>query len=201
MGKPSHIGYRRSSQLLAAWGLRFGVCRFHGAAISVVKRPLLINFSINAPLRMPYYAAMTTLGSLAGCTALFLVVRKGKQTLSHGESSRHAARVNRWMERNGFLTLLVGAILPPPTPFKLFVFAAGALEMPLRTFVLAMAIARSVRFFGEGLLAIRYGRPALLYITDHKLLVTMAGVATVLVCYLAVRVIFRDPQAQETKAS
>ena len=94
---------------------------------------LLINLSINAPLRMPYYAAMTTLGSLVGCTILFLVARKGKETLSR-KKSRTSARVHRWMERNGFLSLLVGAILPPPTPFKLFVFAAGALEMPLRTF-------------------------------------------------------------------
>jgi len=38
---------------------------------------LLITLSIRTPARMPYYAAMVTLGSLAGCLVLFTIARKG----------------------------------------------------------------------------------------------------------------------------
>jgi membrane protein YqaA with SNARE-associated domain len=162
---------------------------------------VLINLSIKSPYWMPYYAAMATLGSLAGSTTLFLIARKGERVITAGtKKSYRAERVHGWMQRNGFVSLLIAAILPPPTPFKLFVFAAGALEMPLRTFVLAMAIARSARFFGEGLLAVRYGRSALRFLLEHKIAVTAGGVAFVIACYLIVRVVFREPPGQEPGA-
>src|SRR3954468_5813619 len=38
---------------------------------------LIVWLTIQHPHRMIYYAALSTLGSLAGCVALFLIARKG----------------------------------------------------------------------------------------------------------------------------
>jgi membrane protein YqaA with SNARE-associated domain len=150
---------------------------------------LLIDLCIRFPLRMPYYAAMSTVGSLAGSMVLFFIARKGGEAAFHKRAGLHGQRVHRWMERNGFVTLLVAALLPPPTPFKVFVLAAGVLEMPTRSFLTAMIIARGIRFFGEGYLAIRYGNQAAQFLAQHKLGFAIGALALVAVLYLIFRLI------------
>jgi membrane protein DedA with SNARE-associated domain len=88
------------------------------------------------------------------------------------------------MHRNGFLSVAVAALLPPPAPFKVFVFAAGALGMPLRVFILSLLLARSTRFFGEGYLAVRYGSQAAAYLAQHKLALALASIVLAAVLYL-----------------
>jgi membrane protein YqaA with SNARE-associated domain len=143
---------------------------------------LLIALSYQNPLRMPYYAAMTTLGSIAGCLVLFAIARKGGEVMFGTRAGPHATSVRHWVSRNGFLSVAIAALLPPPAPFKVFVFAAGALGVRLRTFVFALALARSLRFFGEGYLAVRYGAQAYSYLSAHKL--AFAGIAIVLAAAL-----------------
>ncbi len=133
---------------------------------------------------MPYYATMVTLGSLAGCLVLFAIARKGGELAFGSRAGPHAVGVRRWMARNGFLSVAVASLLPPPAPFKVFVFAAGALGMPLRVFMLSLAVARSARFFGEGYLAVRYGQQAGDYLAEHKLGFAVASIAFVAVVYL-----------------
>ena len=145
---------------------------------------LLITLSIRTPARMPYYAAMVTLGSLVGCLVLFTIARKGGELAFGSRAGPHAAGVRRWMERNGFLSVAVAALLPPPAPFKVFVFAAGALGMPLRVFLLSLAVARSARFFGEGYLAVRYGQQAANYLAQHKLAFAAGSIVFAAVLYL-----------------
>ena len=165
----------------------------------VVNDLLLIELSIHRPARMPYYALMATLGSIAGCVFLYYLARKGGEALFRKRAGGRAQRIRDWIGRNGFVSILVAAMLPPPAPFKLFVFAAGALQMPLRMFVLALVVARSLRYFGEGFLAVRYGDTAVHYVTDHKLLVSLAALGVVLFVYLLVRVAFRTPQQAESR--
>jgi membrane protein YqaA with SNARE-associated domain len=159
---------------------------------------LLVDLSIQNPLRMPYYAGMSTLGSLLGCLLLFLIARKGDEVAFHEKAGDRAPRIRRWIERNGFLSMIVGALLPPPTPFKIFVMAAGALGMRLRTFMLAMMIARSVRFYLEGYLAVRYGAEAASFFMAHKFSFATGTVISVVACYVVLRVIFRgSPRAAD----
>ena len=128
---------------------------------------LLVDLAIQNPLRMPYYAGMSTVGSVLGCLLLFVLAKKGDEATFHEKAGDHAPRIRLWIERHGFLAMIVGALLPPPTPFKIFVMAAGALGMQLRTFMLAMVIARGIRFYLEGYLAIRYGQQAVGFFMAH----------------------------------
>jgi membrane protein DedA with SNARE-associated domain len=75
-------------------------------------------------------------------------------------------------------------LLPPPAPFKVFVFAAGALGMPVSTFIAALTVARALRFCGEGYLAVRYGVQAYAYLSTHKLQFAGASIAVAIAAYL-----------------
>ena len=161
----------------------------------VINDLLLIDLSIRYPARMPYYAAMATLGSVAGCLLLYYLARKGGEAMFHKHAGPRARHIHAWINRNGFLSILVTALLPPPTPFKIFVIAAGALEMPVRTFVLGLLAARGIRFFGEGFLAIRYGDQAGQFLLSHKLEVTGIALLVVVTIYAATRLAFGRPVA------
>src|SRR5205085_7705646 len=111
---------------------------------------------------MPYYAAMATLGSVAGCYVIYYLANKGgeaflKKRLSSGSTQRALALY----QRHGLLALMVPALLPPPAPFKLFVLMAGVAKVRPIPFVLAIALARGVRYLALGVLAIFYGDLAL----------------------------------------
>jgi membrane protein YqaA with SNARE-associated domain len=158
---------------------------------------LLIDLCIESPLRMPYYAAMATLGSVAGSVLLYFLARKGEEAAFHKKAGSQAPKIHRWMEQNGFATVVVAALLPPPTPFKLFVLAAGALGMPFRTFLAAMSIARALRFFAEGYLAIRYGLQATQFLIAHSVGFAISTIAFVLAFYWIVRVSMRGTSGEK----
>jgi membrane protein implicated in regulation of membrane protease activity len=57
----------------------------------------------------------------------------------------------------------------------------------LRTFVLALALARSIRFFGEGYLAVTYGAQAYVYMTAHKVQFAASAILLAAILYLMSR--------------
>jgi membrane protein YqaA with SNARE-associated domain len=163
---------------------------------SVVPLPVLndlmvINYSILSPARMPYYALMATLGSLVGCTVLYFIARKGGEALFHKHAGPRAVHVRVWLERNGFMTLLVGGLLPPPAPFKVVVIGAGVFQVPFRAFLLAILVARGIRFYGEGFLAVRYGDRAHQFLVAHKVEFALITLGAVLLIYLLTKLLLR----------
>jgi membrane protein YqaA with SNARE-associated domain len=126
---------------------------------------LIVLMVVNHPTRMVLYATVATLGSIAGCLALYFVGRKGgKALLRRRFSGGNVERAAALMRKYGALALIVPALLPPPAPFKIFVLMGGVANIPLPTFIWAIALGRGVRYFGEGILAVLYGRQALDYI-------------------------------------
>jgi membrane protein YqaA with SNARE-associated domain len=193
-----HLPHWLQAIVASAGGLGLFLIAFLDSSVltfPVINDLLLIDLSIRYPARMPYYAAMATLGSVAGCLLLYYLARKGGEAMFHKHAGPRARHIHAWINRNGFLSILVTALLPPPTPFKIFVIAAGALEMPVRTFVLGLLAARGIRFFGEGYLAVRYGDQAGLFLLTHKLEVTGITLFVVVTIYLAMRLAFGRPVA------
>lgn len=161
----------------------------------VINDLLLIDLSIKRPARMPLYALMSTIGSVAGCVLLYFIARKGGEALFHRHAGDHAGAVRHWMENNAFLGVLIAALLPPPTPFKFFVLAAGVFDVPLASFAAAVTLARIIRYFGTGYLAVRYGTEALPYLAHHRLQLTALIIAAAGISYLASRLILRRRHA------
>jgi membrane protein YqaA with SNARE-associated domain len=158
----------------------------------VINDLLLIELSIKHPQRMPLYAFLAMLGSILGCVLLFYVAEKGGEALFHKHAGDRAQAIHNWVVHNGFGGMLVAALLPPPTPFKVFVVAAGVFEVPLASFASAIAVARAIRYFGIGYLAIRFGHEAMPYLMHHKLQVTVGLIVLVVVSYALSRVLLRE---------
>lgn len=158
----------------------------------VINDLLLVELSIQHPARMPLYALMAALGSVLGCVLLYFIARKGGEAYFRRKAGARAEAIRQWVERNGFGGMLLAAMLPPPTPFKFFVFAAGVFEVPLASYVSAISLARLIRYFGVGCLAVKYGNDALPFLARHKVEVVIFLTIFVAVSYLASRWILRE---------
>jgi membrane protein YqaA with SNARE-associated domain len=189
-----HLPHWLQGIVAATGGLGLFLIAFLDSSVltfPVINDLLLIDLSIRYPARMTYYAAMATLGSVGGCVLLYYIARKGGEAMFRKHAGPRAEKIRLWLKSNGFLSIAVTALLPPPTPFKVFVIAAGALEMPVRTFVLGLIVARGLRFFGEGFLAVKYGDQASQFLLTHKLEVSGIALSVVLGLYFASRIAFR----------
>ena len=158
----------------------------------IINDLLLIELSMRRPARMPLYASMAALGSLLGCVVLFLLARKIEEAAFHRKVGARGHAIRHWVQRNGFGGMLLAAMLPPPTPFKFFVLAAGVFQVPLVSFASAVGLARVIRYFGVGYLAVRYGANALPYLAQHKLQVGLIVLAVVAVSCAISRVALKE---------
>ena len=129
---------------------------------------LIIVLSTKYPERMVYYAGMTVLGSLLGCFMLYGVARRGGEVFIRKRvKGKYADRAIALYQRHGLLAVVVPALLPPPVPFKVFVLLAGAAAVSPVRFGIAVAIGRSIRYFGQGYLAVLYGEQAAEFMKAH----------------------------------
>ena len=111
---------------------------------------LIIVLSTKYPARMPYYAGMTTVGSLIGCFALYFVARRGGEGfLRKRVKGKSVDRVIALYQKYGLLAIIVPSLLPPPTPFKVFILLAGVANVRPPTFLVAITIGRGIRYIGE----------------------------------------------------
>src|SRR5215467_2514115 len=145
---------------------------------------------------LPLFAAI---GSVIGCSLLYTIVRRGGQAVLRKRFNLQSIkRVERAYERFGFFAIAIPAVLPPPLPFKIFVATAGALEYPRWKFLLTVMIARSFRYYVEGILAVFYGKRVLLFLKDNGLIIVSVVGAVVLVGALVYLIINRRNRARAT---
>ena len=129
-----------------------------------------------------FFPLFPAIGSVLGCLLLYTIMQRGGLALLHRRFKlERVQRVERAYARFGILALAVPAILPPPLPFKIFVATAGALQFPRRRFLLTILVARSVRYYTEGILAVFYGERVLRFLKDNGLLIVsvVAGICLV----------------------
>jgi membrane protein YqaA with SNARE-associated domain len=150
---------------------------------------LVVAFVLHNPEAWLYYAAVTTIGSIGGCYALYSVGRRGGEAfLRKRFSQQRIERGLTWFRRHGLLAVIVPSILPPPMPFKIFVLLAGVAQVRPATFLAAVAVGRGFRYGSEALLAYWYGEQATRFIRDNLALVSYWLAGAVLVAGLAMLV-------------
>src|SRR5712691_6364379 len=124
------------------------------------------------PRTVYFFPLFAAIGSLLGCWLLYTILRRGGQAVLHRRFRiDHVQRVERAYARFGILALAVPALLPPPMPFKIFVATAGALQFPRRRFWLTIFVARSVRYYTEGTLAVFYGERVVRFLKDNGIVI------------------------------
>lgn len=136
----------------------------------------------SAAIYFPLFAAA---GSVLGCFLLYSIMRRGGQALLRRRfRAEHILRAEKAYARFGVLALAVPAVLPPPLPFKIFVATAGALEFPRWRFLLTVMIARSLRYYIEGILAVFYGQRVFRFLKDNGIAVISVIAAVALLALL-----------------
>lgn len=122
---------------------------------------LVVVLSVGASWsRMLYLVGMTVLGSVLGCLLLYAAAQKGLTRVVKRIEGRRMKQLEQAFQTWGGWAVAVPSILPPPTPFKLFVIAAGVFRFPVSRFVLAVAAGRFVRYTFWGILAVTMGERA-----------------------------------------
>jgi membrane protein YqaA with SNARE-associated domain len=123
---------------------------------------LMVTSCAAHPRKAPLYISMTTLGSLAGCSALWWLGKRGGEgflvrRFGPARVEQTRARFKKW----DVLALAIPSLLPPPMPFKIFVVSAGVFGIPYRRLALTLIVARGFRYTFWGTMGILYGNEAL----------------------------------------
>jgi membrane protein YqaA with SNARE-associated domain len=120
-------------------------------------------------------ASLATAGSVGGAAITFWMgVKIGEHSLDRYIPRKRLARIRRKVNETGALGLAVLDLIPPPFPFTPFILAAGALEVDRATFFGTLTACRLLRFGGEALLAIIYGRRILVWLDSNAFLDVIA---------------------------
>lgn len=146
---------------------------------------LVVGRCYKYPTAVFYFPLFAATGSVLGCWLLYSIMRRGGQALLRKRFKPESIqRVERAYERFGFLAIAIPAILPPPLPFKIFIATAGTLEYPRWKFLLTVMLARSFRYYVEGILAVFYGRQVLIFMKDNGLVILSVVAGAVIVILL-----------------
>jgi membrane protein YqaA with SNARE-associated domain len=108
--------------------------------------------------RFLLYVLMASAGSALGSIVIYGIgYLGGEQMLRKRISPERFDKFHQAFERHPFWSLMFPAMLPPPTPFKLFALAAAVSEMKLTHFLMAIFAGRFVRFLVLAILTLMFG--------------------------------------------
>src|SRR5450631_4678669 len=104
------------------------------------------------------YCILGALGSAFGGLVPFFLGRAGGELflLKRVDRKRFEQLRDRF-ERQEFLAMLIPSMLPPPTPWKAFVFGAGVFEMKVLNFMAAVFCGRLIHYLLLAWITVRYG--------------------------------------------
>ncbi|HYW73898.1 MAG TPA: VTT domain-containing protein [Pyrinomonadaceae bacterium] len=127
------------------------------------------------PRAVFFFPLFAATGSVLGCLLLYTILKRGGLAVLHRRFKlEHVQRVEHAYAKFGIFALAIPALLPPPMPFKIFIATAGALQFPRRRFLITILIARSLRYYTEGVLAVFYGERVLRFLRDNGLMIVTA---------------------------
>jgi membrane protein YqaA with SNARE-associated domain len=148
---------------LGAWGV-LAIAALDGAFFGLPMDAVVAGYVYQDRARFLLYAFMASVGSALGSIVIYVIGYKGGEELLRKRiPPERFEKIHAAFDKHPFWSLMFPAMLPPPTPFKLFVLAAAVSEMGFARFLLAIFSGRMVRFLLLGLLTIRFG-PDVVYL-------------------------------------
>jgi membrane protein YqaA with SNARE-associated domain len=142
---------------LGVWGVG-GIGFIDAAAIPVPMDFIIAGYVWANKGHFYFYVLLASLGSALGGLIPFFLGRAGGELflMKRINRARYEGLRDRF-EKQEFLAMMIPSMLPPPTPWKLFVFAAGVFEMKTVHFMLSVFTGRFIRYMITALLTIEYG--------------------------------------------
>ena len=169
------------------WAM-FAICLVDATGLAIPMDPIFAVYCFNHPNHVLIYSVMGALGGALGSIIPYAVGYKGGEPLlAKRIGAERFAKVHNNTEKYGDLALIIPAMLPPPTPFKLFVFSAGVARMRVVHFLLAVFTGRLIRFLLLGALTICFG-PEIIgmfqNVVKHHARATLAVLGVLAACFL-----------------
>ena len=132
------------------------------------------------------YCLLAAAGSAIGGLLPYGLGRAGGELflLKHVNRERYEKMRARF-ERQEFLAMMIPSMLPPPTPWKACVFAAGVFEMRVAPFMLSVFAGRLLRWLILSALVLFFG-PSIVDVVQHHGLILLAIVGGLAVVGFAV---------------
>jgi membrane protein YqaA with SNARE-associated domain len=142
---------------LGAWGV-FVIAALDAAALGLPMDPVVATYVYQNRPKFLLYVLMASAGSTVGSIVIYGIgYVGGEELLRKRISAERFEKFHQAFDKHPFWSLMFPAMLPPPTPFKLFALAAAVSEMQLSHFLLAIFAGRFVRFLLLALLTLRFG--------------------------------------------
>lgn len=144
-------------QPLGAWGV-FAVAALDGAAVGLPMDVVIGGYVSQNHARLLLYVLMGAAGSALGSLVVYAIgYTGGEEVLRKRVSAERFEKLHAAFDQHPFWSLMFPAMLPPPTPFKLFALGAAVAEMSVSHFLLAIFLGRTVRFLVLGILVVKFG--------------------------------------------
>jgi membrane protein YqaA with SNARE-associated domain len=142
---------------LGVWGV-FAIAFADSALLGMPVDAIVAVYVYQDHQRLIFYVLMASLGSALGSIPLYVIgYQGGEMVLRKRISEERFLRIHRSFEKHEFWALMFPGILPPPTPFKIFVLAAAVFEMRFDHFLVAIFAGRFVRFLMLALATLWFG--------------------------------------------
>ena len=134
------------------------VAAIDGSSIGLPVDAIVAGYVYTDRTRFLLYVLMASAGSTLGSMVVYAIgYAGGEELLRKRVSPERFAKIHNAFDQHPFWSLMFPAMLPPPTPFKLFALAAAVSEMKFRHYLLAIFSGRFVRFLLLGLLTLKFG--------------------------------------------
>jgi len=144
-------------KLLGIWGV-FVIAFADSALLGMPVDAIVAAYVYQDRRRLLFYIVMASLGSALGSIPLYIVgYLGGEKVLRRRISEGRFQQIHRSFDQHEFWALMFPGMLPPPTPFKIFVLSAAVFEMRFSHFLAAIFLGRFVRFLVLSVLVLWFG--------------------------------------------
>lgn len=160
---------------LGFWGIG-AIALLDSSTIPVPMDAILAVYIWNNKSHFWLYVLMASIGSAIGGLLPYGLGRAGGELFLLKRIDRaRFDRIRLRFERQEFLAVMIPSMLPPPAPWKMFIFAAGVFEMRVLPFMLAVCTGRMIRWLILSVLVLKLG-PGAVDLVAHHAIVLVAGV-------------------------
>ena len=154
---------------LGFWGVG-AVALLDSSSIPVPMDLILAGYVWGDKSRFWLYCLLAAAGSAIGGLVPYGIGRAGGELFLLKRVNRQRfEQLRDRFERQEFLAVMIPSMMPPPTPWKVFVFAAGVFEMRVVPYMLAVFCGRTVRWLLLSLLVLKLGPRAVDIVAHHAL--------------------------------
>ncbi len=157
---------------LLKWGILGvgAVAVLDSSSIPVPMDAILAIYVWNDKSHFWLYCLMAAAGSAIGGLLPYWLGRAGGELFLLKRVNRAKfEKIRDRFERQEFLAVMIPSMMPPPAPWKMFIFASGVFEMRIPNFLAAVFVGRMLRWLALSLLVLKLGPSAVNLVERHAL--------------------------------